>query len=398
MLQKEPVTVSDPDPDNRTQQATAARRTRRRGFAERIPKSYWIALAVIFTAALWVASGQFSATAPGPDSEIDQSGGPAAGARPEPLTQARVAHLVASPVVSRVIVQGETQPNRAVEMKVQVRGSITNIAKENGSFVSSGEALFTIADEGRRDQLAKARAAYALREAEFQAAQSLSETGFNTSIRLAETRSDLASAQADLVARQLDVDNLIVRAPFDGILDEREVEAGDFVEVGRSVGRVVELDPIKIIGYVSESNINDVQVGMTAQIELVDGRRFPAWLAFKSSTADPETRTFKVELKAPNPDRSVIGGLTATIGLPTGEKMGHLVSPSVLTLSDSGRIGVKIVEADSRVRFVPVTILDEGPDGAWIGGLPREVDLITVGQDFVAENELVEPVFIDFAG
>ena len=283
-------------------------------------------------------------------------------------------------------------------MKVQVRGSITEIAKENGSFVSSGEALFTIADEGRREQLAKAKAAYALREAEFQAAQSLSETGFNTRIRLAETRSDLASAQADLVARQLDVDNLIVRAPFDGVLDEREVEAGDFVEVGRSVGRVVELDPIKIIGNVSESNINDVQVGMTAQIELVDGRRFPARLAFKSSTADPETRTFKVELKAPNPGSAVIGGLTATIGLPTGQKMGHLVSPSVLTLSDSGRIGVKIVEADSRVRFVPVTILDEGPEGTWIGGLPREVDLITVGQDFVAENELVEPVFIDFAG
>ena len=137
---------------------------------------------------------------------------------------------------------------------------------------------------------------------------------------------------------------------------------------------------------------------MIAQIELVDSRRFPARLTFKSSTSDTETRTFEIELEAPNPDGAIIGGLTATIGLPTDEKLGHLVSPSVLTLSDSGQIGVKIVDAYSRIRFVPITILDEGPDGTWIGGLPREVDLVTVGQDFVGENELVEPVFIDFEG
>ncbi len=395
------------DPKARTAQVGGSVSQRRGGFFELVPRSYWIALAVVSAAALWVASGQFFGQNANPSQisevqapafETGQVGGPAMAVRSEPLAQARVSHLVAAPIVSRVIVQGETKPNRTIEVKAQVRGSIVKIAKERGDAAVVGEALFSIADEGRSEQLAKAKAANALRQAQFQAAQSLTETGFNTRIRLAEARSNLASAQADLVARQLDVDNLVIRAPFDGVVDEREVEVGDFVETGRSVGRVVELDPIKVIGQVSESNINDVRVGMIAQIELVDSRRFPARLTFKSSTSDTETRTFEIELEAPNPDGAIIGGLTATIGLPTDEKLGHLVSPSVLTLSDSGQIGVKIVDAYSRIRFVPITILDEGPDGTWIGGLPREVDLVTVGQDFVGENELVEPVFIDFEG
>ncbi len=394
------------DPKTRAANAKAPKRRGRVSPISRIPKSYGIALGVVLLATLWVASGQFSgpiepgqvATSQGQALETGQVGGPAMAARSEPLVQARVSHLVAAPIVSQVIVQGETKPNRAVEVKAQVRGTITEVTKQKGAAIVANEALFSIADEGRTEQLDKAKAAMALRQAEFQAAQSLTETGFNTRIRLAEARSNLASAQAELVARQLDADHLVIRAPFDGVLDEREVEAGDVVEQGRSVGRIVELNPIKVIGQVSESNINDVRVGMTAQIDLVDGRRFPARLTFKSSTADTETRTFEVELEAPNPEGAIIGGLTATIGLPTGEKLGHLVSPSVLTLSDSGQIGVKIVDVESRIRFVPVTILDEGPDGTWIGGLPREVDLVTVGQDFVAENELVEPVFIDFEG
>ena len=58
---------------------------------------------------------------------------------------------------------------------------------------------------------------------------------------------------------------------------------------------------------------------------------------------------------------------------------------------------MKIVDEQNRVRFKPIVILDEGTDGTWISGLPEEVDLVTVGQDFVAENELVERVFVDEA-
>ncbi len=360
-------------------------------FVRQMKRSYVVALSIIALAGLWVLSGQFSGPTPGMTQAVATNGDQ----EPLHLSQARVAHLVAAPITSTVMIQGETRPNRSVEIKAEVRGPVAETTIERGAPLVKGDPLFTIADIGLTEQLEKAEAALALRQAEFEAAQSLVKKEFNTRIRLTETRSNLASAKADFRMRQIDVDNLIVRAPFDGVLNERLVEEGDFVEAGRVLAKIVELDPIKVVGQISEANVLDIQVGMTAEIGLVDGRRFPARLTFISSTSDPQTRTFEIELEAANPGRMVVGGLTATISLPTGEKRGHLVSPSVLTLSDDGNIGVKIVDKESRARFAPITILDEGPKGTWIGGLPEEIDLITVGQDFIADGELVERVFVE---
>ena len=357
-------------------------------------KSYIIAAVIIGIAALWVLSGQFG------DAPAPEVGGPnmAAPEQTEERSLARVAHLVAKPITSKVIIQGETQPNRSVDIKSELRGPVIEVLVERGAKVTEGQALVRIADNGRTQQLEKAKAALELRQAEFEAAKSLTQKGINSRIRLTEATSNLRSAEAELKLREIDVDNLVIKAPFDGVLDERFVRAGDSAEMGMGVARVVELDPIKVVGQISESNVSDIALGMTSEVELVDGRVLEATLRFRSSTADTETRTFEIELEAPNPDGEIIGGLTATIKLPTGTKRGHLVSPSVLTLSDSGAIGVKIVDEQSRVRFKPVVILDEGPDGTWISGLAEEVDLITVGQDFVAEGELVERVFVDASG
>ena len=359
-------------------------------------KSYYIAFAVVLLATLWVLSGQFSSGDRG-SAGTGPAGGPAAETT-KPLTQARVAQLVAQPITRLVTVQGETQPSRVVEIKAEVRGAIIAMSKPRGARISEGEPLFQISDNGRTAQLEKAKAAVDLRQAEFEAAQSLSQTGFQSQIRLAEARSNLLSAQAELEMRQLDVDNLTIRAPFDGVLDDRMMEVGDFVEVGQSIATAVQLDPIKVVGEVSEANVRDIKLGMTATVRLVGNQEFPAKLIFVASTSNPQTRTFEIELEADNRNGAIAGGLTATIQLPTGQRKGHLVSPSALTLSDAGLIGVKVVDADSRVRFMPVEILQEGPDGTWIGGLPDTVDLITVGQDFVAENELVERVYADQAG
>jgi multidrug efflux system membrane fusion protein len=53
---------------------------------------------------------------------------------------------------------------------------------------------------------------------------------------------------------------------------------------------------------------------------------------------------------------------------------------------------VRIVDQNKRVRFVPVKIIGDGPDGVWITGLPKQATIITVGQDYVSEGELVNAV------
>lgn len=363
-------------------------------FLPSIRRSYLVALGVVLLAAIWLATGQFSSSAP----ERSQSQNAASDDSAKPVTRARVAHLIASNITHKIIVQGETQPSRAVDVKAEVRGPVEQVFMMRGASFMAGDPLLRIADNGRIAQLEKAKAALALRQAEFEAAQSLTQTGFNSRIRLAEVRSNLISARAELEVRQIEADNLIIRAPFDGVLNDRHVEVGEFVEVGQIVAQAVQLNPIKVVGDVSERSVSDIDAGMTAVVELIDGRRFPAILIFKSSTSNPDTRTFEIELEADNPEGKIAGGVTATIQLAIEERKGHLISPSMLTLADDGLIGVKTIDSQNRVRFMPVTILEEGPEGTWIGGLPDEVDLVTIGQDFLAENEEVVPVYEDPSG
>ena len=65
-------------------------------------------------------------------------------------------------------------------------------------------------------------------------------------------------------------------------------------------------------------------------------------------------------------------------------------------LNDNGVVGVRVVE-NGIVRFMPVQIVSDGPDGMWVTGLPDGVDVITVGQEFVSDGQRVKPV-IDKSG
>jgi multidrug efflux system membrane fusion protein len=97
-------------------------------------------------------------------------------------------------------------------------------------------------------------------------------------------------------------------------------------------------------------------------------------------------------MSAPNPDFRVRDGVTARLSIPVGQEPAHLVSPSILTLTDDGVVGVKLLDADDRVRFQEVDILDDTREGVWIAGLPERVTLITVGQNFVNVGQKVAPV------
>ena len=69
--------------------------------------------------------------------------------------------------------------------------------------------------------------------------------------------------------------------------------------------------------------------------------------------------------------------------------MAHFVTPAVLTLNDAGLLGVRTIVDGQTVRFLAVEIIDDTQDGVWVAGLPDEVQIITVGHEFVSNGEKV---------
>jgi multidrug efflux system membrane fusion protein len=95
-------------------------------------------------------------------------------------------------------------------------------------------------------------------------------------------------------------------------------------------------------------------------------------------------------MEASNPFPHQPGGMSATMRVPLASESAHKVSPALLSLSDAGVLGIKSVDQNGTVQFHKVEIIKSERDGLWLGGLPDEIDLISVGQGFVRAGDHVE--------
>jgi multidrug efflux system membrane fusion protein len=357
-------------------------------------KAQLTAIAILLAGVAWVGSGMISGGSDSRNANADQARTPA---EPAPIS-VRVKTSTAQAFQSDITLQGRTDASSKVELRAEVSGRAEEILVREGQPVTKGEAILKIAVNDRAARLNQARAALEQRRIQVEAARQLAKQSFGTQVRLAEAEAQFQQAQADVVRFELDLANTTIRAPFDGIFDTRETDVGAVLNVGDKIGTVVDLDPIKVSGQISERNVRDVAIGMPGSMVLSDGTTMSGEISYVASVSDPNTRTFKIELMVPNPDSEVLAGLAAQLRLPAGRRMAHSVSPSVLTLAADGRIGVKTVADDNTIKFWPVEILDDGPDGTWVAGLPDQATIVIVGQDYVAVGQKVEPVSVAIAG
>jgi multidrug efflux system membrane fusion protein len=345
--------------------------------------SYWIALGVAVAATLWMASGLLTRT----ETVAKQS--PGEKVAPE-LIRVQTATFTADEVERELVLHGHTAAARLITLKAETAGYISNIAAPRGAFVERGAILLQFADDGRNARLSEAQALIRQRELEYKASKSLKEKGLRAETQMAEAETLLESARSQLATIQVDIEKTSLRAPFAGVLETRPVELGDYLGVGDPVATIVELDPFIVVADVSEQEIGRIRPGDAASVKLITGEEYQGRIRYIAAAADAATRTFTVELEVPNPEGRRLLGITAEIHFPLGRSEGHRLPSSLLSLNDAGVIGVKGVNEEGVVHFYPVTIVKTDTDGVWLGGLPRQVQLITVGQDFVRDGDRVK--------
>jgi multidrug efflux system membrane fusion protein len=180
-----------------------------------------------------------------------------------------------------------------------------------------------------------------------------------------------------------------VKAPFKGYI-ERIVKPGNYLTRGQACAVIIELDPITFIAEVPETEIKRVLLNQKVFITLVTGETIESNLSFVSKSASPSTRTFRVEAKISNTNGKIRDGITGTMVIRTNKILANKISPSILLLSDKGNLGVRSVEEGNIVKFLPIKIIEDTNDGLWVTGIANQTNLITVGQGFVENGEIVK--------
>lgn len=345
-------------------------------------KSYLLAGAILALVVLWLASGALRS-----DSRPAAEGALA----PEAAVMTVRARLVEpAPYAADLVIKGRTEALRRVELKAQTDGFISALPVEKGERVKEGQVICQLAVEERAARLAEAEALAAQRALELHAADELAAKGYRSRTQVAAARAQHDAALAQVEQMRAILGHTRVRAPFDGVLDERPVEMGDYLLKGGGCATILDIDPYLVIGAVSERDVGRIAVGDPGRARLVDGTEVAGRIRYVAAAAAPETRTFRIELEVPNPDNRLRHGVTAEIRLPLGQRPAHLIPPSALVLDDAGRIGVRVVDAAGVVGFLPIEILGDDAGGLWVGGVDGTLRLITAGQQFVVEGQRVE--------
>lgn len=388
-------------------------------------RSYLIAALIAVLAAGWLASGTIfrsdepalgeaagtgavASAAPAgtsgqaqpesaPDDAAAGQAAPAAGdgtnvANPAAIVSVQTMTSTAQPQPRTIVLRGRAEADHVVEVKAETSGRVIKTPAEKGAIMQEGDLLAVIDSSDRAARLAEAKALLQQRKAESDAAKRLAEKGFAPKLNLSELAANLALAQAQVTAMEIEISHLSIKSPIQGVLDERAIEVGSYLQTADSVATIIDLDPIVLVGFATERDIGQLVIGGPASARLLDGREIDGTLRFISSRAESETRTFRVEVEVPNADYAIRSGLSAELVIPVDAVPAHRVSPAILTLGASGEVGVKTVAESDRVKFIPVEILREDAGGLWIMGLPAQTRLVVVGQDFVLDGQIVRPV------
>lgn len=291
-----------------------------------------------------------------------------------------------------VVVRGRTQSTRSVVVRSETAGVVAAAPILQGGTVGKGAVLCRLAVDARQAAVDQARANLKSTQLTQQANAELQKRGFRSQTQVLQGQASLDAATAALRAAEISLAQVEIRAPFAGVFDHRDAEVGAYLAPGQPCGTVIELDPLLVVGDVPETQAASLKVGAPATARLVSGAVLHGRIRYVAHDADPQTRTYHLEVSVPNPGLAVRSGLSADLHIGAGQGPAHLIPVSAMVLDSAGRQGVRSVTSDERVAFNPVTVVAEAGDGVWVTGLNGPVRVITVGQSYVADGQKVRAV------
>ncbi len=291
--------------------------------------------------------------------------------------------LQASQLANGPVITGSIQPEKRADLRAELGAVVLQVLKENGQPVQRGDLLVRLDDTSIRDSLSSAQEAQRASSQAFDQAErqverfkTLQAQGMTSmqaledaQVRRNNAQSDLVAARARVVTAQQQMRRTEVRAPFDGVVSERRVSAGDTVQIGRELVKVIDPRSMRFEGLVSADRMHEVKPGLPVSFK-VNGfpqAEFSGTVRRVDATANAVTRQVEVLVDF-KPDTTVpqVAGLFAEGRIATGTQSALMLPEGALVRTGEEahvwqwqgtqikKLAVKLGERDSRRGEYPV--------------------------------------------
>lgn len=272
---------------------------------------------------------------------------------------------------STVRITGEAEPETDVTVSAEESGTLERFVAARGARVGRGGVIARIDDAVLAAQVEEARAVAELAQDRYERQRRLwEEEGIGSEIAYLQAKSEAEAAAARHAQLRTRLNRTVVRAPVAGTVDEHLVDAGEVVQPGTPVARIVDASRLEISGGVPERFASRVSLGDSAHVtfDILPGRIFDGRISFVGTAVDRRSRTFPIEIAMDNPDGDVKPYMIANVQVLMRRIENAIVVPrDVLLRTEDGQQAVVVVEGEN--------------------GLVAEARDVTLGA--TSENEIV---------
>ena len=292
---------------------------------------------------------------------------------PEAISVIAVSTLNSGPAIS-----GSLAAEKTASIRSEVSGAVVAVLTDPGAHVTKGTPLARVDDTVLREAWLSAKSAVtqaqlaadiAHREAgrseRLLAAGAIAENALE-----AARRNDLAAAaalddaKARLASAQKNLDNTVIKAPYDGVVSERQVNAGDIVSPGSALFTLVDPGTMRLEGAVPADQLGLVHVGSPVKFSVTGypGRAFTGTITNVYPSADPMTRQVRLYVRIPNAGNGLVAGLFATGRVTSATHEGLTVPAAAVDQRGVKPVVSRLKNGKAEIVEVVLGMRDEGSE------------------------------------
>ncbi|MFS0740965.1 efflux RND transporter periplasmic adaptor subunit [Brevundimonas sp. 3P9-tot-E] len=301
-----------------------------------------------------------------------------------------------------VVASGTVSAWEEVPVAAETGGlTATILYVDEGSYVRQGQPLVQMNDVLLRAQVRQQQAAVQTAEANvarddaaLARAQELKTRGFlsqaSLDTALANQRAsaaNLASAHAALAETQTRLSQATIRAPVSGLIISRSVTKGQIISAGTELFRMVRDGRLELDAQVPETELPLIQAGQSAAVTSSQAGSTTGTVRIVTPEVNAQTRLGLARISLA-PGSALKPGMFARAAIEAGTRPATVV-PTDAVLYRSNKSGVFVLNADSSVRFIPVTVLSRRDDQTSVEGLNAGVRVVVAGAGFLNEGDKV---------
>jgi len=308
----------------------------------------------------------------------------------------------------QIQVVGSFKAVRGADLSVEVPGIVAEVSFDSGGDVKAGAQIIKLIDTDDVAKLHTLEASRELWQANFNRDQAQLQRQLISQAQFDITVSNLKSLEAQIAEQEAIVAKKTLRAPFDGHLGIRTVNAGQYIAPGTSVVTLQALDPIFIDFFVPQQQLDQIRVGQSinVKVDAFPKETFSGRITTIDPKVDPATRNVAVRATMPNQSRRLLPGMYATALISTGRTQRYITLPqTAITFNPYGNMVYLLKPGKDKngkdaliaTQTVVTTGDTRGDQIAVLSGLNPGDEVVTAGQmklqsgAAVTKNNVITP-------